>query len=220
VGLDLSVGTGTGKSIAKIASDLRKPNGLVVVPPGYEARFLAPLPVGKLSGIGPRSVEQLHRENIKTIGQLAAQPLDWFLRNFGKRAGSIRDRARGEDRDPVHTDRTTRSVSSECTFPHDLSDADALYQELAGLSRRVSRHLAEKQLRGKTVCVKLRLADFTTFTRQTTLNAPTRSEETIRETTWKLLAAELAPDRAFRLLGVGVSSFGEVAQLTLPLTGI
>ena len=220
VGLDLSVGAGTGKSIAKIASDLRKPNGLVVVPAGYESRFLAPLPVGKLSGIGPKSVELLRRENIKTIGQLAAQPFDWFLHCFGKRAGAIRDRARGEDREPVHTGRATRSVSSECTFPQDLSDAAALYRELAGLASRVARHLAEKELRGRTLGVKLRLADFTTFTRQTTLPAPTRSEETIRETTWKLLAAELAPDRAFRLLGVGVSSFAEVEQLALPLLGV
>jgi DNA polymerase-4 len=220
VGLDLSVGAGTGKSIAKIASDLRKPDGLVVVPPGDESRFLAPLPVGKLSGIGPRSVEQLHRENIQTIGQLAAQPFDWFLRFFGKRAGSIRDRARGADREPVHTARTTRSVSSECTFPQDLRDPAVLYQELTGLSGRVARHLSEKKLRGRTVWVKLRLADFTTFTRQTTLPAPTRAEETIRETTWRLLAAELAPDRAFRLLGVGVSSFGEAEQLALPLLGI
>jgi DNA polymerase-4 len=220
VGLYLSVGAGTGKSVAKIASDLRKPDGLVVVPPGYESRFLAPLPVGKLSGIGPRSVEQLHRENIQTIGQLAAQPFDWFLRFFGKRAGSIRDRARGEDRDPVHTGRATRSVSSECTFPQDLEDAAALYRELAGLSGRVARHLLEKKLRGRTVWVKLRLADFTTFTRQTTLTAPTCSEETIRETTWKLLEAELAPQRAFRLLGVGVSSFGVAEQLALPLIGV
>jgi DNA polymerase-4 len=217
VGLDLSVGAGTGKSVAKIASDLRKPNGLVVVPPGEESRFLASLPVGKLSGIGPRSVEQLHRENIQTIGQLAAQPLDWFLRFFGKRAGSIRDRARGEDREPVHPGRATRSVSSECTFPQDQSDPAVLYRELAGLSARVARHLSEKKLRGRTVGVKLRLADFTTFTRQTTLPAPTRSEETIRDTTWKLLTAELAPDRAFRLLGVGVSAFGDAEQLPLPL---
>lgn len=220
VGLALSVGASTGKSIAKIASDLRKPNGLVVVPPGDEASFLAPLPVGKLSGIGPRSVEQLQRENIHTIGQLAAQPFDWFLRFFGKRAGSIRARARGEDREPVHTGRARRSVSSECTFPQDLRDAAVLYQELAGLSSRVAGHLSEMQLRGRTVWVKLRLADFTTFTRQTTLPSPTRSEETIRETTWKLLAAELAPDRAFRLLGVGVSSLGEAEQLALPLLGI
>lgn len=220
VGLNLSVGASTCKSISKIASDLRKPNGLVVVPPGYESRFLAPLPVGKLSGIGPKSVEQLHRENIQTIGQLATQPFDWFLRHFGKRAMSVRNRARGEDQEPVHIDRPTKSVSAEETFPNDLSNPEALHEELAGLASRVARHLAKKELRGKTVWVKLRLADFTTFTRQTTLPTPTRSEDIILETAWKLLSAEMTPDRAFRLLGVGISSFGEVEQLALPLVGV
>ena len=220
VGLNLSVGTSTGKSISKIASDLRKPNGLVVVPPGYESRFLAPLPVGKLSGIGPKSVERLRRDNIVTIGQLAAQPFEWYLRHFGKRAKSVWNRARGEDQDPVHTHRPTKSLSSESTFPNDLSNPDTLYQELAGLSSRVARNLAEKELQGKTVSVKLRLSDFTTFTRQTTLPAPTSSEEIILEIAWKLLSTELVPGRAFRLLGVGISSFGEVEQLALPLLGV
>ncbi len=199
---------------------MRTHTGLVVVPPGYESRFLAPLPVGKLSGIGPKSVEQLHRENIQTIGQLATQPFDWFLRHFGKRAMSVRNRARGEDQEPVHIDRPTKSVSAEETFPNDLSNPEALHEELAGLASRVARHLAKKELRGKTVWVKLRLADFTTFTRQTTLPTPTRSEDIILETAWKLLSAEMTPDRAFRLLGVGISSFGEVEQLALPLVGV
>ena len=220
VGLNLSVGASTGKSISKIASDLQKPNGLVVVPPGYESRFLAPLPAGKLSGIGPKSVELLRRDNIETIGQLAAQPFDWYLRHFGKRARSVWNRARGEDQEPVHIHRLTKSLSSEITFPNDLNNPNSLYQELAELSGRVARHLAEKELHGKTVLVKLRLSDFTTFTRQTTLTAPTRSETIILETAWKLLSPELAPDRAFRLLGVGISSFREVEQLALPLLGV
>jgi len=220
VGLNLSVGASTGKSISKIASDLRKPNGLVVVPPGYESRFLAPLPVGKLSGIGPKSVELLRQDNIETIGQMAAQPFNWYLRHFGKRARSVWNRARGEDQEPVRIHRPTKSLSSESTFPNDLSNPNTLYQELAGLSSRVARNLAEKELQGKTVLVKLRLSDFTTFTRQTTLTAPTRSEEIILGTAWELLSSELAPDRAFRLLGVSISSFREVEQLALPLFGV
>ena len=217
VGLVVSVGASTCKSVSKIASDLQKPNGLVIIPPGHESRFLAPLPVGKLVGIGPKSVEQLLRQKIETIGELAAQPLDWFNSRFGKRALSIRAKALGEDRDPVRTERNTKSVSAETTFPQDLSDTDELYQQIARLSGRVAHHLAEKGIQGKTVWVKLRLADYTTFTRQTTLPALTRSEDTILETAWRLLSAEFAPDRAFRLLGVGVSSFSEVEQLELPL---
>ena len=219
VGLNLSVGASTCKSISKIASDLRKPNGLVVIPPGFESRFLTPLPVGKLAGIGPKSAEQLNKEKIETIGQLAAQPFDWFLRHFGKRAKSIWDRAHGEDQEPVHTERATKSVSAESTFPDDLSDPDRLYQELAGLTKRVARRLSGKELQGKTVSVKLRLSDYTTFSRQTTLPAPTGSGDVILEAAWRLLSAELAPGRAFRLLGVGISSFGTVEQLALPLMG-
>ena len=100
VGLNVSVGAASSKSVAKIASDLRKPDGLVVIPPGDEAGFLAPLPVGKLSGIGPKAVELLHRDGVETIGQLAEQPLDWFTGVFGKRAAPVRAKARGEDQEP------------------------------------------------------------------------------------------------------------------------
>jgi DNA polymerase-4 len=217
VGLALSVGASTCKSISKIASELKKPDGLVVVLPGQEREFLHPLPVGKLVGIGPKSAELLRQEDIDTVGRLAAQPLDWFLRRFGKRAMCIWARAQGEDREPVYTERPTKSVSAEGTFPNDLSDPDELYQELAHFAHRVARHLEDKELQGKTVWVKIRLADYTTFTRQATLPMLTRSEDTILQTAWRLLSAELAPGRAFRLLGVGVSSFSEVEQLALAL---
>jgi DNA polymerase-4 len=217
VGLTLSVGASNCKSISKIASDLEKPNGLVVVPPGQEREFLHPLPVGKLVGVGPKSAELLIKENIDTVGRLAAQPFDWFLHRFGKRALCIWARAQGEDREPVYTERPTKSVSAEGTFPNDLSDPDELYQELAHFAHRVAQSLEEKGLQGKTVWVKIRLSDYTTFTRQATLPMLTRSQETILQTAWRLLSLELAPGRAFRLLGVGVSSFSEVEQLALAL---
>jgi DNA polymerase IV len=219
IGLAVSVGVSTCKSVAKIASDLQKPDGLVVVPPGEELTFLAPLSVGKLTGIGPKTADWLSKEGIETIGQLAAQPFEWFLHRFGKRAASVWARAQGQDQEPVHTQRATKSVSAENTFPTDLSNPSDLYQELAQLSSKVARHLEQKGLQGKTVTMKIRLADFTTFTRQTTLPALTRSETIILETSWRLLSAELAPGRAFRLLGVGVSTFGEEQQLALPWGG-
>ena len=170
------------------------------------------------------SQEQLIKEKIETIGQLAAQPFDWFLRHFGKRAQSIWDRAHGEDQEPVQTQRDTKSLSAETTFPDDLSDPERLYQELADLTGRVARRLSGKELQGKTVSVKLRLSDYTTFSRQTTLPVPTRSEEIILDAAWRLLSAELSPGRAFRLIGIGLSSFGTVGkgtvvQLALPLIG-
>jgi len=219
VGLAVSVGVSTCKSVSKIASDLQKPDGLVVVPPGEELPFLSPLPVRKLTGIGPKTADWLRNEGIETIGQLAAQPFEWFLRRFGKRAVSVWVRAQGQDREPVHTQRATKSVSAENTFPADLSNPAELYQELSRLSSKVARHLDHKGLQGKTVTMKIRLADFTTFTRQTTLPTLTHSESMILETAWRLLSAELAPGRAFRLLGVGVSAFGEEQQLELPWGG-
>ena len=220
-GLNVSIGVGTCKSVAKIASDLEKPDGLVVVAPGEERRFLAPLAVGKLWGIGPKTAERLHQDGIQTIGDLAAQPDDWFVRRFGKRAASVKAKAQGQDDEPVKTERNPKSISAETTFADDLSEPEELRAVLAKLAGNVARQLERKEVRGKTVTVKLRLADFTTLTRQTTLSSFTNSEEAIMETGWKLLAGELAPGRAFRLLGVGVSGFGEESslgrQLTLPL---
>ena len=219
-GLTLSVGVASSKSVAKIASDLNKPDGLLVVPTGEEATFLAPLPVGKLWGIGPKTAESLRQDGIESIGQLAERPLEWHLRRFGKRGGSTRARALGEDRERVNTERVTKSVSAETTFPSDIGDPERLYAELARLARNVVRHLERKELQGRTVTVKLRLADFTTFTRQATLPSMTGSESTILEVAQRLLSRELTPGRTFRLLGVGVSSFGVEAQLSLPLSGL
>ena len=219
--LNVSIGVGTCKSVAKIASDLEKPDGLVVVAPGDERDFLAPLPVGKLWGIGPKTAERLNRDGVETIGDLATQPDEWYARRFGKRAQGIRAKALGQDDDPVKTERNPKSISAETTFAEDLSDPEDLRQVLGKLSSSVSSQLTRKEVRGRTVTVKLRLADFTTLTRQTTLPSHTNSEAAIMETAWQLLAGEMTEDRAFRLLGVGVSGFGEdlpgPRQLALPL---
>ena len=211
-GLTVSVGLGSGKTVAKIASDLQKPDGLVVVPIGGEADFLAPLAVGKLVGVGPKSAARLHDEGVDTIGQLAAMPDGWFTRRFGKRGAGIRARARGIDHDPVQTSRETKSISAETTFAADLpgnstDDSAELLSVVERLSGRVGGSLAGKGLAGRTVTVKIRLSDYTTFTRQTTLPDATDDEPTIAATAWTLLERELAPGRAFRLLGVGVSGF-------------
>ena len=212
VGLTISVGLGTGKCVAKIASDLQKPDGLVVVPQGEEAEFLAPLPVGKLVGVGPKSAGRLIEEDIHTIGQLAAMPDAWFSRRFGKRGASIRDRARGIDDEPVQTHRETKSISSETTFPEDLSAIEDILPVVERLSGNVANSLAGKGFAGRTVTVKIRLSDYTTFTRQTTLAEFTDDDATIAATAWMLLEREMTPGRAFRLLGVGVSGFAGTAE--------
>ena len=221
-GLTVSVGLSVSKSVSKIASDLDKPDGLVVVRPGEQAEFLAPLPVGKLWGIGPKSAERLNAEGVDTIGALAAQPPDWFERMFGQRGESIRLRAIGLDEEPVQTERITKSVSSETTFPDDIGDAEELRRVLEELANGVAGSLERKGLQGRTVTVKMRLADFTTFTRQSTLPEPSNEPDPIRALAWRLLSAELTAGRTFRLLGVGVSNFGEpdvVRQLPLTLEG-
>ena len=221
-GLTVSVGLSVSKSVSKIASDLDKPDGLVVVRPGEQAEFLAPLPVGKLWGIGPKSAERLNTEGVDTIGALAGQPPDWFERMFGQRGESIRLRAIGLDEEPVNTERITKSVSSETTFPDDIGDGEELRRVLEELANGVAGSLERKGLQGRTVTVKMRLADFTTFTRQSTLPEPSNEPDPIRALAWRLLSAELTAGRTFRLLGVGVSNFAEpdvVRQLPLTLEG-
>ena len=208
-GLNVSIGVGTSKSVAKIASDLEKPDGLVVVPPGEEEKFLAPLAVGKLWGIGPKTAGRLHQDGIETIGDLAGRPEEWFARHFGKRAASIRAKALGQDEDPVKTERSAKSISAETTFADDLSDREELRNTLAKLSAGVAGSLEKKGIRGRTVTVKMRLSDFTTLTRQTTLPFHTNAADDIMTAGWTLLDGELAPGRAFRLLGVGMSGFGQ-----------
>ena len=221
-GLTVSVGVSVSKAVSKIASDLDKPDGLVVVPPGEQAEFLAPLPVGKLWGIGPKTAERLKAEGVDTIGALAWQSPEWFLRVFGQRAEGVRLRAVGLDDEPVHTERITKSVSSETTFPDDIGNREELRQVLEELADGVAGSLERKGLKGRTVTVKMRLADFTTFTRQSTLASPSNEPGPIRELAWRLLSAELTTGRTFRLLGVGVSNFAEpdeVRQLALFLDG-
>jgi len=212
-GLIVSVGVGTCKTVAKIGSDLDKPDGLVVVQPGEEAKFLAPLVVGKLWGIGPKTAGRLKHEGIETIGQLAEQPLEWFARMFGKRAINVRDKAMGKDDEALHTGSATKSISSETTFAADVGDEtelrDAVEQKAVGVAHQLDR----KGLKGRTVKLKLRLADFTTFTRQFTLPYHTNDEEPIKAAAWALLAAELEPGRAFRLLGVGMANFGSDSEV-------
>ena len=221
-GLTVSVGVSVSKAVSKIASDMDKPDGLVVVPPGDEAGFLAPLPVGKLHGIGPKTAERLNSEGVTTIGRLADQSPEWFRRVFGVRAEAVRLRAIGQDDEPVHTERATKSVSSETTFPDDIGDPAELRHVLEEQADGVAESLQRKALRGRTVTVKMRLADFTTFSRQTTLPSPSNESEPIKDTAWRLLAAELTTGRTFRLLGVGVSNFAEGEpewQLPLSLDG-
>ena len=216
--LTVSCGVGTGKSVAKIASDIDKPDGLTVVPPGLEAEFLAPLPIRALWGVGPRTAEQLRATGVETVGELAARPLPWLLTRFGARGELFHQLAVGIDDREVGGDRETKSISSETTFAEDISDYDELREVALKQAEDVARRLRRADLRARTVQLKLRLADFTTFTRQRTLPAATDDADQVRETAVEILRAECIGGRRFRLIGVGVSNLqapDAVAQLGL-----
>jgi DNA polymerase-4 len=209
VGLTVSVGVASSKSVAKIASGLNKPDGLIVVPLGGERQFLAPLPVQSLWGVGPKTAERLAGDSITTIGDLAGKSEEWARSRFGARGLYFLSLARGIDDSPVMAEHETRSVSTETTFPRDVDDPKALEASLRKLAENTARRLRASGLKGRTIRLKLRLADFTTFTRQATIARPTNAAEAILAEASRLLAREMRPGRRFRLLGVGVSNLHE-----------
>ncbi|MGQ9572000.1 MAG: DNA polymerase IV [Dehalococcoidia bacterium] len=209
VGLTVSVGVGSSKSVAKIASGLSKPDGLIVVPPGSERPFLGPLPVEKLWGVGPKTAERLAEDSIATIGDLAQKSEEWARSRFGARGLHFLNLARGIDDSPVVVEHERKSVSTEMTFPRDVHDPEALHVGLRKLANDTARRLQRAGWQGRTIKLKLRLADFTTFTRQTTISRPTNAAEVILAEASRLLARELRPGRRFRLLGVGVSNLSQ-----------
>ncbi len=207
--LTISVGVATSKSVAKIASDIDKPDGLTIVPPGSEREFLAPLAVEKLWGVGPKTAARLAAEAVHTIGDLAAQSEEWCRVRFGKMGPEMRLLALGRDDRAVVVDRSRKSVSAETTLSEDTDDPEALFELVNRLSQRVARALNRRELQGRTVKLKLRLADFTTFTRQATVGEPLGSSDEIAMAATTLLRPELEPGRFFRLVGVGVTGFEE-----------
>ena len=207
LGLVVSIGVATSKSIAKIASDMDKPDGLTVVSPGSERSFLEPLPIRDLWGVGPRTAERLVAEGIEKIGDIARQDEEWLRERFGRQGVQMRRLALGEDDSPVVVLRETKSVSAETTFASDTGDPEALQEVVSRLSQRVAQQLRRKQLQGRTVKLKLRLSDFTTFTRQRTLPIAVQSADELSRSAGELLRAELYGRRRFRLVGVGVSGF-------------
>ncbi len=216
--LTVSCGVATSKSVAKIASDQHKPDGLTVVAPGDEAAFLAPLPISDLWGVGPKTADRLRNAGIETIGQLAERPLPWLIDRFGSRGEFFWQLARGIDEREISRDRETKSISSETTFAEDVGDAERLRAVVREQSAGVANRLVEHGFRARTVQVKLRLSDFTTFTRQRTLSEPTNDAARIERTAQNLLDEQLSPSRRFRLIGVGVAGLehqGVAAQLSL-----
>ena len=214
-GLVVSIGGGTSKTVAKVASQLSKPDGLLLVSPGTEREFLAPLDVGILSGVGAKTAETLNGHGVATLGDLAARDAGWLRQAFGRRGPELRERAMGIDHGAVTQHRETKSVSSEETMTRDTGEESELVRRVEELARGVASRLRRHELAGKTITLKLRLSDFTTLTRRRTLPAPTADAEVIAPVACDLLRRELGAGRQFRLVGVGVSGFQESQQLPL-----
>jgi nucleotidyltransferase/DNA polymerase involved in DNA repair len=213
--LTASVGVATSKLVAKVASDLRKPDGLVVVPPGGEAALLAPLPVRRLWGVGPKMEEVLARLGVSTIGELAALDPARLERRLGTHGHDLLLLARGiDDRPVVSEHEEARSVGHEHTYDADTADLARLRRTLLDLADSVAARLRAHGLRGRTVTLKYRDEDFHTITRAETIPAPTDAGDRIFEVAWRLFG-KAHGRRKVRLLGISVSGFAKRPQLGL-----
>jgi DNA polymerase-4 len=217
VGLSVSAGVAAQMMVAKIASDQAKPDGLRFIEPGTEAAYLAPMPVALLWGIGPKTQSRLRAQHIETIGQLAQLSDTELAALFGKMGRGLRELARGNDTRTVNQERETRSVSSEQTFEYDVESADQLSAAVEEAADDVARRLRAHALRGATVGVKVKRADFTIVGRQMTLGEPTDEALVIRAAALRCLERIDLGGRAVRLIGVRVASLTEdlVVQTSL-----
>ena len=233
LGLPCSLGVASNKLVAKIANDVGKagakkidppgpPNAITVVPPGQEAEFLAPLPVRALWGVGPKTEGRLAEMGINTIGELAGMPEEELALRFGKHGRDLALGARGIDESPIVTSHTAKSISQETTFARDLHERSQLLQTLSTQAESVARQLEKAGMDCQTIKLKLRWADFTTITRQVSLEKPTRDPQVISEIAQQLFSRVWTTNRPVRLLGVGASTLrqsepchDEVRQLGL-----
>ncbi len=213
--LSCSLGVSTSKVVCKIASERRKPGGITVVPPGTEARFLAPFSVRTLPGVGPKAEERLTRAGIKTIGEIASLS-DAELRVVlpGSIGPLLRDRACGVDPRDLELETKRVSISVEETFERDISDRTVLHTEIRRMADELAAHMQRNGISGRTVTAKLRYADFSIRSRSTTLPAPVDEGDRIGDLACGLLDRGLR-DRpgALRLVGVGVSGLSDYRQL-------
>jgi len=216
-GLTASIGLASNKLLAKIASDLRKPDGLVWIRPEEVTTVLDPLPIGRLNGVGRKTGARLEEHGIHTLGQLRLAPDSVLWPLFGRFTQRMRERAAGIDDRPVVADCEEKSISAEETFEHDIRNRKELDAELADLADRTCARLRAKQFMTSQVQVKIRRRDFTTYTRQQSFSPPTQDGQLILDIARKLLAGwlEEQPRVAIRLLGVGVARLSPAWQLDL-----
>jgi DNA polymerase-4 len=222
--LPCSLGVASNKLVAKIANDVGKsaarstgpPNAITIVSEGQEASFLAPLPVGRLWGVGPKTTARLAELGLQTIGELADYPIAELVSLFGKNGLALSQHAQGIDDSPVVAYREPKSISQETTFVQDVRDEAELRRTLHILSEGTGKHLRSAGLSAVTIKLKFRLADFTTLTRQMTLAVPTDQDHQIYAAALVLFERAWTKGSLVRLIGVGVSGLRTAArQLSL-----
>jgi DNA polymerase-4 len=204
VGLPASAGIAGVKLVAKIASDMAKPNGQLEVPPDGGPAFLAPLPVSRLWGVGPKSARALAMMGFETVGDLARADPDALARRLGPSGQALWEQANAIDPRPVVPDRDAKSIGAEDTFDEDLTAREALAPRIHAQALRVARRLRAAGLRARTVQLKLKHADFTVVTRRATLDEATDDGQLLYRTAAALLARE--PERPTRLTGVSAQN--------------
>ncbi|WP_337464862.1 DNA polymerase IV [Acidaminococcus timonensis] len=217
-GLTASVGIAPNKFLAKLASDLQKPDGLVIIHQEEAADFIAPLPLSRVFGLGRRSVAALENLGLRTIGQLAACSVSLLQPVLGKQAQEIRDRARGLDDRPVVPDEQRKSLGKETTFGEDLMGKRACLEALWDLCQQVGWRLRANGLSGYTVTLKIKTARFQLITRSRTVEEPVQLDEELREQI-RLLADQVSWREPVRLLGVSVSHLTQGSSMALDLDG-
>lgn len=209
--LTASAGVAPNKLLAKIASDLNKPDGLCVIKPEDINSILPPLPVRKIPGIGKVTEERMIRMGIFTVADLATRSLDELVAEFGKSGRWYYRAARGDDEREVCSSRDRKSIGVEDTFPTDLSDVQEMKEELRIIARKVFERAQKRELRGKTVTVKITYADFRKSTRSKTLAGFIEDGELLELVGLELLEQTDVMDRPVRLLGMQISNFSEAA---------
>ncbi len=215
-GLTCSVGAAPVKFLAKICSDVNKPDGVFILRPEEVDAFLLPLEVGRLPGVGRRMVGSLRDLGIVTVAQLRRYSPEFLEGRYGKWGRALYERAHGIDPRPVTPERPVKSESAECTFERDTRDREFLVRMLLAHAERVGASLRRHQLSGRTITLKVKFADFRQITRSRTLPEATNATETIFETGRDLLR-ELRLAQPVRLIGLGVSGFEEnPIQFLLP----
>lgn len=207
VGLTASVGIASVKFVAKIASDLSKPDGLISVPADGIMEFLKPLKIERLWGVGPKTAEVLHRSGIETIGQLAELSLEEMRGRFGESGGHLFNLSHGIDLREVEEETDVKSVSHEHTFNTDTFNSEEILAMILELSEHVSRRLRKDNLKGKTITVKIRLQGFETYTRAVTLGERTNFTDVIFATAKSIFEKFFKPGMKIRLIGVRVNHF-------------